>query len=376
MEIHMKSVIIMLKPASSLCDMRCEYCFYADVASMRDVKSYGIMQKELVGKMFEKLSSELCEGDRIQFTFQGGEPTLAGIDFYRDFVTRAAALKGVSVSYALQTNGLHIDREWCKLLAEYKFLVGISLDLPTELHDAQRKSSSGGGTAKRVLSAMKLMRECRVDFNVLCTLTRDVAEKPREVWDAIVGLDIEFTQFTPCLGELEGKGESAYALTPELFASFYKEIFGYWYSAYQRGDRRSIKLFDDVVNQMILGRPTGCGMDGVCRPQLVVEADGSTYPCDFYCLDEYKLGNIASNTLGELLSSPAVSAFVTRPHIAPRMCEDCPYRRFCGGNCKRMQREMCASRNGDFCGYRSFLDSCGETLFSLASAIKARLFNK
>ena len=102
----MKSVIIMIKPASALCDMRCKYCFYADVASARDVRSYGVMTEKTVSSMIETLGRELDPGDRLQFTFQGGEPTLAGLSFFKEFVARASALSGVKLSYALQTNGL------------------------------------------------------------------------------------------------------------------------------------------------------------------------------------------------------------------------------------------------------------------------------
>lgn len=372
----MKSVVIMIKPASSLCDMRCKYCFYADVASMRDVKSYGIMSDETVSLMLDQLRREFVAGDKIQFTFQGGEPTLAGLPFFRNFVARVASLKGVLVSYALQTNGLHINQEWCAFLKKYNFLVGISLDVLFDMHDSVRVDAEGRGTYSRVIESIELMKSCGVDFNVLCTLTSHVAKKPKEVWKRIVELGIEYTQFTPCLGEFNSDSNSPYALTPELFASFYTEFFSCWYSDYLSGKPRSVKLFDDVVNQIVFSRPTGCGMDGICRAQLVVEADGSAFPCDFYCLDEYKLGNIRDMSVTELLSAPGVKSFVERPHKMPSLCNSCPYRRFCGGNCKRMQKEICCSGEDDFCGYRSFLDKCGETLFRLAERIRRSFLNK
>ena len=367
----MKSVIIMIKPASSLCDMRCKYCFYADVASVRQVKSYGVMTEETLEGMMLMLGRELLAGDQLQFTFQGGEPTLAGLPFFRKFVTRASALSGVKISYALQTNGLHIDEEWCGFLKKNNFLVGISLDLLPEAHDDVRVDSCGLGTYERVERSIEQMRRAGVDFNVLCTLTSRIAMEPRAVYENIARLGIEYTQFTPCLGELDGDA-SEHALTPKLFASFYTELFALWLEDYNRGVRRSIKLFDDIVNQMILARPTGCGMDGTCRAQLVVEADGSVYPCDFYCLDEYKLGSICEKTVTELLKSDKVRAFVARSHRQPKLCSTCVYGGFCGGNCKRMQKEMCCDAEADSCGYKDFLDACGETLFSLAQAIKRR----
>ncbi len=128
----------------------------------------------------------------------------------------------------------------------------------------------------------------------------------------------------------------------------------------------SVKLFDDIVNQIILGYPTQCGMDGKCRPQLVIEADGSAYPCDFYCIDEFRLGNLAEKTVDELLQSENVKKFLNCEYNKNELCQNCPYVRFCGGNCRRMKREICIGVDKNFCGYREFLDNCGETLALLA----------
>ncbi len=369
----MKTINIMLKPASSLCNMRCRYCFYADVSSMRDIPSCGIMTDETVSAMLEKIAAELDAGDSVQFTFQGGEPTLAGLPFFRRFVSLTSAWKDVRVSYALQTNGLLLDEEWCAFLAEHRFLVGLSLDILPEAHDAVRVDARGAGTYERICAGMALMKKHGVDFNVLCTLTDAVARRPKQVWEQIVRLGIEYTQFTPCLGTLEESAPSPYALTPQLFASFYTQLFAYWYADFQRGKRRSIKLFDDVVNLLVLGVPTACGINGSCHPQLVVEADGSVYPCDFYCLDEYRLGNITEQTLPELMQSPALKAFLQRPHRMPDLCGECRYRHFCAGNCKRMQGEICCSAADDFCGYQRFLDKWGGVLSRLAEQVRHSL---
>ena len=349
--------------------MRCKYCFYADVADARAVRSFGIMSDETADKMLTKIASELDDGDSVAFAFQGGEPTLAGLAFFRHFVDTVAAWKKLRVSYALQTNGLSLNEEWCAFLREHHFLVGLSLDILQDSHDAARVDARGVGTYRRVCDAMKLLKNNGVDFNVLCTLTNDVARHPKQVWNQLVRLEIDYVQFTPCLGDLDGT-PSPYAVTPERFASFYKQLFALWYADFCAGKRRSVKLFDDVVNQLVLGVPTGCGMDGVCRAQLVVEADGGTYPCDFYCLDAYRMGNIAEESVSELLNSEGVRAFLARAHTTPTLCAACPYVRFCGGNCKRMQSGICCSPDATYCGYRDFLDTCGSTLAELAQRIK------
>ena len=367
----MKTINIMLKPASSLCNMRCRYCFYADVSAMRDVHSFGIMSDETLIAILTNVRGETEAGDSVQFTFQGGEPTLAGLPFFRRFVSLTSDWKDVRVSYALQTNGLLLDDGWCAFLAEHRFLVGLSLDLLPHAHDAVRVDERGAGTYERICAGMACMKKYGVEFNVLCTLTDEAARHPKQVWEQIVRLGIDFTQFTPCLGNLEG--DTPYALSPRLFASFYTELFAYWYADFQRGKHRSIKFFDDVVNLLVLGVPTSCGMNGACHPQLVVEADGSVYPCDFYCLDEYKLGNITVQPLSELMQSPALSAFLHRPHRMPDLCGKCRYRQFCGGNCKRMQGEICCSGADDFCGYQHFLDKWGGVLSRLAGQVRRSL---
>ncbi len=370
----MKTLNIMLKPASSLCDMRCKYCFYADVSDARLIKSYGIMSEDTASSLIDTLGAEFGASDRVQIAFQGGEPTLAGLDFFKKFVAAVGKKIRATVSYALQTNGLHIDDEWCAFLKENNFLVGLSLDLLPDAHDSARVDARREGTYKRVVRAMELFKRYGVAFNVLCTLTNGIARYPQKVYSQLERLGVDYVQFTPCLADLDGT-HSDFALTPHRFASFYTVLFELWYNDYKVGKYRSIKLFDDIVNQMILARPTMCGMDGKCQPQLVIEADGSAYPCDFYCLDEYRLGNITEQSVSELLKSDGLTAFLTRTHDAPKLCADCRYRAFCGGNCKRMQREICCAPDGDFCGYKDFLEKCGDRLSALASA-SMKAYNK
>ena len=142
---------------------------------------------------------------------------------------------------------------------------------------------------------------------------------------------------------------------------------------YRKGRARSVKLFDDVVNLLVLGTPTACGMDGVCRPQLVFEADGSAYPCDFYCTDAHRLGS-ASDGIDALVSSDAHRTFATRERERSVLCNGCRYHRFCGGGCPRMQKEVYIYADGSACGYQKFLDACGGTLSRLAEDVKRKYF--
>lgn len=363
----MKQLSIMIKPSSSLCNLRCKYCFYADLAGIRENVSYGFMAYETAERMLENIRRDLSPGDRVTFAFQGGEPTLSGLPFFRHFTGLVARWDpAIRVSYSIQTNATLLNEEWCRFLAEHRFLVGVSLDMLPESHNAVRVDAGGSGTYGQVRQAIALLEKHRVEYNVLCTLTNEIARYPKRVWSQLCKLDIRYVQFTPCLDELEKPGESIFALTPRRFSSFYKGLFPLWLEALQKGNYRSIKFFDDVVNLMAFGIPTACGINGVCQPQVVIEADGSVYPCDFYCLDCYSMGNITKNRLSDMQESPGRIAFLNRGHRIPKLCGSCRYARLCGGNCKRMQRQICCGEADDYCGYRDFLDSCGGALQQIA----------
>lgn len=363
----MKQLSVMIKPASSACNLRCQYCFYADLSRLRSIASHGIMSEALVDAMLENIRRELVPGDRITFAFQGGEPTLAGLSFFRHFTELTDRWDaGIRVQYALQTNGLLLDEEWCRFLKAHSFLVGLSLDLLPREHNAARVDPAGEGSWKRACGALMLLKAHQVEHNVLCTLTNRIARHPREVWKQLCKLDIRYVQFTPCLADLEAGMPGPYALESGNFAAFYKALFPLWLRDYRAGKYRSIKLFDDLVNLLAFGRATSCGITGRCQPQIIVEADGSVYPCDFYCLDRYCLGNITAVPLSTLLRAPAMADFLNRPHSAPALCRHCRFQRICGGNCKRMQQNICCAPEDTYCGYQDFLSDCHRELAAVA----------
>lgn len=371
----MKNLSVMIKPASSLCNMRCKYCFYADISQKREFQSFGIMETQVMEQMLTQIKAALEPGDCINFVFQGGEPTLAGLSYFHDFTAITEQWKNqIQVSYALQTNALCLDGEWCAFLAEHQFLVGVSFDIIRECHDSIRIDAAGKGTAKRVLQSMRLLEKYAVEYNVLCTLTKEAASHPVQVWNEIQKNKIKYIQFTPCLADLEStSGEAPYALSPEKFASFYITLFQFWKQALYKGEYISIKLFDDYVNLLAYGRVTACGITGRCHPQLVVESDGSVYPCDFYCLDEYCLGNITCEPLSAIWQKSVSSPAGKRDALAER-CGSCTFKNICGGGCRRMQKEVYCNPGQNFCGMQKFLHSAINDLLLIAQ--KEREINK
>ena len=353
----MKQVNVMLKPASSACNLRCRYCFYADLAGKRDTFCFGSMSDETAEQILHNVRRDLSEGDSVTLAFQGGEPTLVGLSWFERFAAKAEEIfRGLTIHYVLQTNGTKLDEAWASFLYAHHFLVGLSIDGMARCHNACRPDINGNGTYHTVMDAKRLLDNHHVEYNVLCTLTSDLARHPNQVWAWLCQNQIAFVQFTPCLDEMDTPGKSPYALHPRKFASFYTRLFELWSQDFAKGHYRSIKLFDDIVNLLAYGIPTGCGIHGHCQCQLVVEADGTTYPCDFYCLDAYRLGNLKEDSFVDMVRSDTAQNFLHRPRVGMDICRDCPYRKFCGGGCRRMQREVYCVPGDSYCGYRAFLE--------------------
>jgi uncharacterized protein len=317
------------------------------------------MAADTVERVIGNVYKDLDDGDEITFAFQGGEPTLAGLDWFRGFTEKAASRpEKVRVRYALQTNGLLIDDPWAEFLRENNFLVGLSIDGGKGFHDRNRLSADGEGTFDLSMKCKNLLEKHRVEYNVLCVLTNELASEPDKVWRFIKAERIAYIQFIPCLGGLDGQGTSAFALRPARFASFYAGLYCRWMRELEEGSYISVKLFDDTANFFLSGLPTACGIDGRCRPQYVVEADGSTYPCDFYALDDYNTGNLRDHTLRELFDTPVMQAFLGERPGLPKLCLSCLYLKMCNGGCKRMRWVMYYGAGGMVCGYKTFLEKC------------------
>lgn len=359
----------LIKPASSLCNMRCKYCFYANVSDLREIKSYGIMQLETTEKLIDSVFSEISDGDTVQFAFQGGEPTMAGFKYFEHFISYAknGLKKRASVQYSLQTNGLLLDDSWCKFLAENKFLVGLSLDGTAAFHDENRIDAANKGTWRRILDAKKCLEKHRVEYNILWVLTNSTARYPQKVWSFLCEQDIKYVQFIPCLSDLESDTASPHSLSPKRFASFYSQLFRYWANALYNGQYRSIKLFDDICNLLGRNAVTACGFTGKCQIQCIIEADGSVYPCDFYVLDSWNMGNITQLTPSQLKANTICDKFLMRKRTFSSACESCRFTSLCGGGCPRMAQNMYLYNNDTCCGYKELLQSCGAELQAIAN---------
>lgn len=332
----MPPLSLLIKPASSNCNLRCQYCFYHSIAENRETCSYGIMNIETL-ELIVKKAFEYAEGS-CTFAFQGGEPTLAGLDFFSRFIelVKKYNIKKVKVNFALQTNGVVIDENWAKFLSENKFLAGLSLDGPKDIHDITRLDSSGKGSFNRVMAAAYLFNRYHVDYNILCVVNAYVARHAGKVYTFYKKHGFEYLQFIPCLDPLNEKpGGHQYSLTPERYAQFLKKLFDDWYNDISRGERISIRYFDNFIEMLAGYPPESCGMSGMCTGYFVIEANGGVYPCDFYVLDEWYLGNIHDTGFEHLKSTETAHRFTEVSKYTDPQCNECKWLKLCRGGCRR-----------------------------------------
>ena len=368
----MQSLNFLIKPASGLCNMRCRYCFYEDEAANRAEASAGRMSRETADRLIEETFAALEPRGRVTFAFQGGEPTLAGLDYFRHFVARVAQCntKRVQVDYAIQTNGLALDEEWADFFAAHRFLVGVSIDGTKTIHEQLRPDAAGRSTWNRVTRNLALLQKKKVETNILCVVTRPCAKSPVKVYHALQKLGGRFLQFIPCLDPLGApRGSMEYSLTPELYADFLCGLFDEWYLDWKNGRYTSVRLFDDYVH-LAMGMPSGtCATSGSCGSYLVVEGDGTLYPCDFYCLDEWKLGRLGEQGLEQFLSCEKAQAFLAQGEQPPAECAECPCRSLCFGGCKRDWYTDESGTHNYFCpAFRRFFAYAGNRLAEIARA--------
>lgn len=362
----MKMLSFLIKPASSSCNLRCKYCFYADVSEHRKIKNNGIMKETTMKKLIDEAFHYLDEKGTVTFAFQGGEPTIAGIDYFKIFCSYVDQIKkNQQVYYGIQTNAMMIDDEWCNLFQKYDFLVGVSLDGYQENHDAFRISKAHKTTFDQVMRAIALLRNRGIRFNVLTVLSKQLAKHPEKLYSFYQRENIEFVQLIPCLAGFDDE-KNLFALTPVLFASFYKKFYDCWLKEMRQGTYRSIGTFDQIISMFAGVPPQQCGMLGFCSLQLVVESDGGMYPCDFYVLDQYNGGNIMKNTLKEIINSEKFRSFLKEKKEMSLCCNTCPFIAICHGNCKRMNT-LYFQR--DYCGYQDFLKYAAGSMVQIAQRL-------
>ena len=372
----MPPISLLIKPASSGCNLRCRYCFYHSLAEGRQTGNYGMMREELLEEIVKKalaFADQACT-----FAFQGGEPTLTGIDFYRKLIEfeKKYNVKNVQVNNAIQTNGLLIDDVWADFLSGNRFLTGISLDGPKDLHDANRIDFSGKGSYKKVMEAIALLDKYRADYNILFVVSGYTARHAAKIYEFFKRHRFRYLQFIPCLDPLDGQpGGSEYSLRPGKFTYFLKTLFDLWYEDIMKGNTVSIRYFDNLAGMLMGVAPEACGMSGECKCQFVIEADGGVYPCDFYVTDKWRLGNISDSDFDDFkqfANSAALREFIEMSKYVDPACEGCGWRALCRGGCRRNREPFAGGKPvlNYYCpSYREFFEYACDRLRKAAGLL-------
>jgi len=360
----------LLKPTSAVCNLRCDYCFYNEVPKGTD----GGRTTRMSEQVLESFTRQYLELDPVSplFAWQGGEPTQLGVGFFENALElqRRYARPGMDIVNTLQTNGTLIDEAFAAFLARERFLVGVSLDGPREIHDRHRRDAAGKGTFDRVMRAVRLLQKAGAEFNILCVVHNDNVRRGREMFRFFMDLGVRFVQFIPCVERTKDCGELApFSVRVREYGDFLCEVFEEW--AYWPDGPVSERLFDSVVMGVQGMEPQFCVLRENCHNIITVEANGDVYPCEFFVAPEWLYGNLMQTPLRELLGGEKRAEFEARIRTRSVKCKRCKWDPICKGGCPKYRR-MKQGRFDDtnyFCkAYERLFEKARRTLRAVRAA--------
>ena len=340
----------MLKPAGSLCNLDCTYCYYLDKAVQ-----YGGHEARMAPDLLEEYVRQYIEAnevDTVTFNWHGGEPTVLGLDYYRMAVGfQKKYADGKKIENTMQTNGTLIDEDWCRFFVENNFLVGVSLDGPADVHDAFRKTKAQAPTYRKVIRTVRLFKTFGVDFNTLSVVNRKCEKRGREIYRFFRDeVGSRYMQFLPAVEhvvhkpgfhrplivspETPGAQLAPWSVSAEGYGRFLCDVFDEWVT--HDVGQTYVQLFDSTLAQYVGEMPGVCSMGETCGDALVVEHNGDVYSCDHFVYPEYLLGNIKETSLKEIYDSPRRREFgLAKRNALPAECLSCRFFFICHGECPK-----------------------------------------
>lgn len=334
----MKPFSLLIKPASADCNLRCNYCFYID--HLLEEQARPRMSEEILEKMIESYMNT-DQGNQFSFGWQGGEPTIMGLDFFKkvvDLQLKHAPANAV-ISNGLQTNGTRINDEFAQFFNEYKFLLGVSLDGPADIHDYYRKTIGGTKTHSLVVKGIEKLKRYNVEFNILTLVNAQSIKHSSEIYHYLVDNGFYYHQYIPCVETDEKDNLIDYSITGEQWGSFLCQIFEEW--AKEDINKVSIRHFDSILEYFVQGSYNVCYMNNNCCQYFVVEYDGGVYPCDFFVRGDLLLGNVMKDKWNDILDSPMYERFGAQKALWNQECNKCAYLSLCHGDCLKMRTPVC-----------------------------------
>ena len=332
---------LMTKPRGAICNLDCKYCYFLSKERLYPDSSFRMSET-----LLEEYTRQYIEAQsvpEITFAWQGGEPTLMGLNFYQQAIGYQQKYRkpGTRIVNAFQTNGVLLDDEWCAFFAANDFLIGISIDGPRSLHDHYRVDKGGAPTFDRVMRGLELLKQHHVPFNVLTTVHAGNANSPLEIYHFLRDeVGTEFMQFIPIVeranstGFQEGEAVTERSVTAQQYGRFLIAIFDEWV----RRDvgRVFVQIFDVALSAWTGGHPGLCIFEETCGNALALEHNGDVYSCDHFVEPKHLVGNLVDIPLAEIVVSEQQRQFgLAKRDTLPRYCRECDVRFICNGECPK-----------------------------------------
>lgn len=369
---------VMWKTVSEDCNLACDYCYYSTCGGKP-----GKINRIDSGLLDIFMKDYMKHTDGVAaFAWQGGEPLLAGLDFFEEVVALQAkyAPPRTVISNALQTNGTLLSDKWASFLKTYRFLVGVSLDGPEEMHNARRVDALGRGSFDRVMKGIGHLRRHGVDFNILTVIHKGNVNRAAELMAFYKEENFSHVQFIPCMdfrAQEPGKA-GEYEITAGEYGAFLSEAFDIWYNG--GAPEVSVRFFDNMLSVYMNEQAELCIHRSACPDTLVLEQNGDAYPCDFFISEEWKLGNAGVHTLDEMLAHPAYREFKALKPCLPEPCRTCEWKALCHGGCPR-NRDWSADRMSSkpdyFCAaYQEIYAYADDRMKALSGGLRLKQFQR
>ncbi len=372
---------VLAKPTGPICNLDCEYCFFLSKESLYPGDRFR-MSDDLMAEYLRQFIGAQPDGE-VTVAWQGGEPTLMGVDFFRRAIESAESVRrpGQQLLHTIQTNGTLLTAEWCDLLARHRFLVGISIDGPPDIHDRYRVDKRGGPTSARVLRGLALLQSHGVDVNVLCTVHAANQDRPLDVYRYFRDeLGLTFIQFIPIVerenetGFQEGDTVSDRSVDPAAWGAFLEAVFDEWVT--RDVGTVFVQLFDAALATWCGLPSTLCIFRETCGDALALEHNGDLYSCDHFVEPDHLLGNITTTTMVELVTSPKQRAFgQAKANSLPAYCRSCAVRFACNGECPRNRFTLTPDGEPGLnylcAGYKSFFTHIDGSMRLMAQLLRS-----
>lgn len=383
---------VLAKPIGPICNMDCEYCFYLEKEKLypRD-KNFKMSLDILENFVKQYIASQKAQV--INFGWQGGEPTLMGVDFFRKIVAlQKKYAHGKTIENAFQTNGVNLDDEWCEFFAENNFLIGVSIDGPRQIHDSYRIFKNGKPTFDSVMNGIELLKKHRVEFNTLTCVHHNNATRGTVIYRFLKRIGSRYMQFIPIVERKVRKEEvdtlsliepnskkeaevTDWSVEPGKYGQFLMDIFDEWIK--KDVGKVFVQMFDVALANWY-GIPPGlCVFSDTCGKALALEHNGDLYSCDHFVYPEHKLGNIMNTSLGEMVNSSQQNTFgLDKKSKLPKYCRNCDYRFACNGGCPK--HRFIKTPDGEdglnyFCpGYKKFFSHVKPYMEYMANELQNR----